>query len=265
MSTIPPITYYVYVLTRPDGRPFYVGKGHGDRIHHHERDARRGHRCHKCNVIRKIWRSGGVVQRYILFTTTDEQEAFAYEQAIIEMYGRDTLCNHTDGGEGARGRVMPPTERIKRGKLIKLALHRPDVRAKHLAGIARSNADPEIIKRRAAGVRAAYQREDARTNKSKGMYKRYENPEERAKTGAIAKARWDDPAYRERLSAIAKARGNTPEERARRSERSKRLNADPERRRRASELSKKLWADPEWRARNNAAQKVAGQKRRKKS
>lgn len=93
--------HYVYVLARPNGRVFYVGKGQGNRIMAHERKARGDCRCHKCNVIRKIWRDGGEVQRYTVFTTSDEQAAFAYERELIAFYGRKNLCNQTDGGEGA--------------------------------------------------------------------------------------------------------------------------------------------------------------------
>lgn len=92
--------FYVYVLARPDGRPFYVGKGKGSRIYQHDSEARSGHRCPKCNTIRKIWRAGGEVQRYIVFQTDDEQEAFDREREYIALYGRANLCNLTDGGDG---------------------------------------------------------------------------------------------------------------------------------------------------------------------
>ncbi|MCE3519447.1 hypothetical protein LXJ58_32360, partial [Escherichia coli] len=51
--------YYVYLLCRPDGRPFYVGKGINKRALEHEAEARRNHPIgesnpFKCNVIRKI-------------------------------------------------------------------------------------------------------------------------------------------------------------------------------------------------------------------
>ncbi len=92
--------FYVYVLARPNGEPFYVGKGSGNRIDDREREARAGHRCHKCNIIRKVWGEGGQVQRSVVFETDDEQEAFDRERQLIAFYGRDALANHTDGGEG---------------------------------------------------------------------------------------------------------------------------------------------------------------------
>src|SRR3546814_18629440 len=59
--------FYVYVLYRPDGRPFYVGKGQNRRALEHEAEARRAHpfgesNPFKCNVIRKIIRKGGGIK-----------------------------------------------------------------------------------------------------------------------------------------------------------------------------------------------------------
>lgn len=53
--------HYVYILRRPDGRPFYVGKGYGPRVFQHENEARhpnnRLSNAYKLNVIRSIWKA----------------------------------------------------------------------------------------------------------------------------------------------------------------------------------------------------------------
>lgn len=113
ISTIPSPRFYVYVLARPNSKPFYVGKGTGQRVYNHDIEARGGHECYKCRVIRKIWRNGGQVQRYIVFTTDNEQEAFDYERELIALYGRETLTNLTDGGEGMSGHKYSDESRHK--------------------------------------------------------------------------------------------------------------------------------------------------------
>jgi hypothetical protein len=125
MASVP--RFYVYVLARPNGKPFYVGKGQGRRVYDHEREARNGHQCHKCNVIRKIWRKGGEVQRYTVFTTDDERAALDYEVSMIALYGRRTLCNLTDGGDG----VSNPSEETRARMRAAYTRKSPEERAEH--------------------------------------------------------------------------------------------------------------------------------------
>lgn len=142
MSIVPSPRFYVYVLCRPNGKPFYVGKGQGPRVYHHEKEARTGHKCHKCNVIRKIWKQGGQVQRYIVLETDNEQEAFDYERQTIVMYGRENLCNQTDGGEGASGLSEETRKSLAWDRKKRLEHNR------------KLSADPAIRARISAGVKA---------------------------------------------------------------------------------------------------------------
>lgn len=87
--------YYVYVLCRPDGRPFYVGKGLNKRALDHEAEARRNHPIgesnpFKCNVIRKIVRDGGEVIYRIdaAFTALYQQDCLEHEALLIKRHGR---------------------------------------------------------------------------------------------------------------------------------------------------------------------------------
>lgn len=100
--------HYVYTLSRPDGRVFYVGKGIGKRIRRHEWAARKGEQSYKANIIRKIWAEGGEVVRQKVFETDDEQIALAEEIRLIAHYGRENLANLTDGGDVNSGWV--PTQ-----------------------------------------------------------------------------------------------------------------------------------------------------------
>lgn len=109
MSQEEELPHYVYTLAYPEdmsGYVFYVGKGIGDRIDQHEREARkeRNRNTRKENTIRKIWRAGGqiVKKKVALFIT--HEEALLFEQALIILmrpYGH--LTNLTDGGEGLFG------------------------------------------------------------------------------------------------------------------------------------------------------------------
>lgn len=100
--------FYVYLLLRPNGKPFYVGKGIGNRIGFHENEARKDHDCHKCRVIRKIWRSGGEVGREIIFRTDNEDEAYRIEAITIARF-RSGLVNVLDKQVGKAENLGKPT------------------------------------------------------------------------------------------------------------------------------------------------------------
>jgi hypothetical protein len=202
MSTLPQ-TYYVYVLCRPNGKPFYVGKGSGWRVNAHESEARNGCSCYKCRVIRKIWKSGGEVQRYILLTTTDETEAFAFEIETIALYGRKTLTNMTDGGEGASGLPAEARARIAAARKAYLA-NNPEVLARSLAKLSAWQHNPEARERHAASMKEALARPEVQAKRKAAYKKRSANPVYLAKLGAARKAAWDKPGAREKASATQK-------------------------------------------------------------
>lgn len=120
-----PGQFYVYLLKRPNGVPFYVGKGNckGFRIEAHVREAlsNKHKNKYKVNIIRKIFEAGEQIDYEIVFTN-DEKVAFDKEMELISFFGiknqGGVLSNMSDGGEGNCGNIMSDTSK----KLISKAL-----------------------------------------------------------------------------------------------------------------------------------------------
>jgi hypothetical protein len=100
--------FYVYALIDPrNGQTFYIGKGQGARMHHHEREARSGRLSRKCDRIREIWAAGLEVEKRKVEQFDCEQSAYDYEEQLIEEIGLANLTNLVHGGRGGRGGVGP--------------------------------------------------------------------------------------------------------------------------------------------------------------
>lgn len=100
--------FYVYTLTDPrDGAVFYVGKGKGDRVSAHERDAQRGKPGAKCDRIREIWAAGFQVVRSEVARYRRETDALRAEEQLISQIGLSALTNIAPGGRGGRHKVKP--------------------------------------------------------------------------------------------------------------------------------------------------------------
>lgn len=95
--------FYVYDLIDPrDGSIFYVGKGRGQRINDHERDARAGKQSSKCDRIREIWAAGHQVSKRIVKQFDMEAAAYAFEAQRTMDIGLENLTNEKLGGQGGR-------------------------------------------------------------------------------------------------------------------------------------------------------------------
>jgi acid stress-induced BolA-like protein IbaG/YrbA len=181
-----PVLFYVYVLYRPDGRPFYVGKGHGRRINAHEQFAKMGHKARRYSIIRKIWREGGQVVKEKVFETYDELEAYAMERQLIASIGRENLTNETDGGDGNYGWSPSLEQRARLSEIMKGRIMSPEWRAniqaakigkpkseackeKIRAALTGRTLPPEHVEHAAAGHRGQKRSEQARQNISEGL------------------------------------------------------------------------------------------------
>lgn len=112
-----PGRFYVYVLCRPDGRPFYVGKGINRRAFEHELEALRNHPLGesnpiKCNVIRKIVRDGvAITYRIDSFYEQDQEiRCLEREAALILEHRRlheGGILTNLAGGLGNMSGAAP--------------------------------------------------------------------------------------------------------------------------------------------------------------
>lgn len=107
--------YYVYHLIDPrDASVFYVGKGCGNRVKDHERDASklRFMNSEKEDVIHQIWDSGAEVQHAIVRRFENESQAYIFEKSEIERIGIENLTNLTNGGEPEAKKALARGERF---------------------------------------------------------------------------------------------------------------------------------------------------------
>jgi hypothetical protein len=83
--------YYVYELIDPRVNiPFYVGKGKNDRVYFHlsEKSRAKSENKRKYNKIQKIKKNGHEPEIKIVKYFEDENDAYDYEEILIEKYGR---------------------------------------------------------------------------------------------------------------------------------------------------------------------------------
>jgi hypothetical protein len=109
--------FYVYVLFREDGRPFYVGKGRDGRWLSHEKHAREGAKGPRFEIIRRIQRAHTDVPKVKLHEGLTTELALQYEIALIAAIGRKPhgpLVNLTAGGDGLVDPTPEAREALRR-------------------------------------------------------------------------------------------------------------------------------------------------------
>lgn len=115
--------HYVYALTDPTkfGKPFYVGKGSGDRKVQHFRSVSKemagAETSDKFKIIKGIRDKGLQPGAIVLSHHVDEEAAYTEERRVIEEIGLDNLVNKSIGGEGVKStKTKQPkfTEKMER-------------------------------------------------------------------------------------------------------------------------------------------------------
>lgn len=164
--------FYTYLHCRPDGSPFYVGKGTGRRA----RQFTKHRNNHYKNIVLKYGRAN--IQIFV-FPCDSEEQAFSDEMhhiAQLRSAGYD-LCNMTDGGEGCSG--------SKRSD---------ETRAKMSVAMLGKSYGP---------LSDEHKRKLSEVHKGKPRCWK-STPEINAKISATVKATYADPAFKAALSASRK-------------------------------------------------------------
>lgn len=97
-----PDGFYVYFLVDPRcGTIFYVGKGKGQRAHHHERKARAGvvDNPRKFDVIQELSLLGASPEVFIFESLLTEEDAYQLEATLIQAFKNTGITNISGGIE----------------------------------------------------------------------------------------------------------------------------------------------------------------------
>lgn len=131
-------SFYVYLHRRAtDGRVFYVGKGNSNRA-----DSLKSRSQYWKNIVSKHGYTVEFVQRDI-----QEWYAFELEKELIAYYGRENLCNLTDGGEGSSGFRHSPESIVKMSISSSGKKHSIETKNKMSAWQKTKKLTPEHIKK----------------------------------------------------------------------------------------------------------------------
>lgn len=194
--------YVVYILKRPDGSPFYVGKGRPERPHGHLDQAKKGSDLHRHRIIRKIWAEGGEPIIEIALSTDNENEAYEMEKRLIAQIGRPPLVNQTDGGIGGTGKKLS-SEHIRKIRLATIEAMKDPARREtsRLAGKKggaagrgkkKSPRSPESNAKISARLKGVSKSESHCKSISESAKKRRFKPGSRASQGESLQRYWQD-------------------------------------------------------------------------
>ena len=100
-NTIENIGYYVYVYSDPDThKPFYVGKGQGNRVFDHLKEDTKSSKVKKLKALKKSGKEPLI--QILVHGLKDSDTAEKVEAAVIDLLGVDKLTNQKRGKESRK-------------------------------------------------------------------------------------------------------------------------------------------------------------------
>lgn len=276
------MTYYMYIHCRPDGSPFYVGKGTLRRalLKH------RPENPHYQNVVSKYGKEN--IQVKLLQCATEEL-AFAAEIATIKSFRLqgERLVNIANGGEGSSGVVLSEAQKQLRSNISKNLWKSTEYREKVVTNAAKAVKSPEYKAKASERMleqwqnqsyrelaltnqKLAVQRLEYREKLSKRLKELCSTPEMRAVKSRVAteagldpklrKVRsenttrlWQSDDHREKVVASLKSTLATPEAKAKKVKVGKALAESPEWKAKVGAASKRMWESEEYRRKHKEA------------
>ena len=102
------LTFYTYIHSKPDGMPFYVGKG----VLKRTKSLNANRNPYYLSTVEKYGAKNIIINK---FECASEANAFELEMFVIETLKekRVKLTNFTDGGEGVSGMICSAETRTK--------------------------------------------------------------------------------------------------------------------------------------------------------
>jgi hypothetical protein len=194
--------YYTYAYLREDRTPYYIGKGHGNRLYRRSK--------------RDIKPPRNKSRTIILKQNLTEEEAFRHEIYMIDVFGRidlgtGILRNRTNGGEGMSGFI--PSEETK--EKISAALKGKTLSPEHKAKIAASSKGRTHSPETKEKMRGENNHNYGKTGENHPSYGKTLSPEHKAKISAANKGekhplygKTFSPEHRAKLSASHKGENN---------------------------------------------------------
>lgn len=219
--------FYVYIHYKPNGDPFYVGKGLLSRANNFM-----GRNPHYRNTVLKYGTDNISVE---VFPCKTEKAALQREVELIAQLRAEgfNLTNKTDGGEGTSGYVFSTADHVKHSAALKIALANPITKSrmceaakgnknglgyKHtedallkLAVAAKGNQhgrdpSPEVSLRISEAQKLRWSNQGERARQSARIAKVMSDPMMRARTSIAVKLKMEDPVIRSKISKALKGK-----------------------------------------------------------